>query len=122
MLAARKRALDLFHIKKASPDAEGEIVPPDHVYHVEHVVMIDGAKLYAVTDMIFHGEQPIAVLIWGGKPGEEYPLVTMPLESAHLSEHRDGKITHRYERPIEEPRRRHPFPPENDWDPQSFCS
>ena len=29
----------------------------DRVYHVAHVVMIDGAKLYAVTDMIFNGEQ-----------------------------------------------------------------
>ena len=44
---------------------------PDHMYRVEQVVMIDGAKLYAVTDMIFNGEQPIAVLIWGGKPGKE---------------------------------------------------
>ena len=97
-------------------------MPPDRVYRVEHVVLIDGAKLYAVTDMIFNGEQPIAVLIWAGKPGKEYPLVTMPLDPAHLSEHRDGQITHRYERPIEEPRRQRPFPPENDWDPQSFGS
>src|SRR5215469_10908233 len=67
---------------------------PDQMYRVEHVVMIDGAKLYAVTDMIFNGEQPIAVLIWGGKPGKEYPLVTMPLDPVHLSEHRDGQITH----------------------------
>ena len=74
----------------------------DRVYRVEHVVMIDGAKLYAVTDMIFNGEQPIAVLIWGGKPGKEYPLVTMPLDPTYLSEHRDGQITHRYERQIEE--------------------
>jgi hypothetical protein len=81
---------------------------PDHMYRVEHVVMIDGVKLYAVTDMIFNGEQPIAVLIWGGKPGKEYPLVTMPLDPAHLSEHRDGQITHRYERPSEEPRLSHP--------------
>jgi hypothetical protein len=36
----------------------------DRVYHVEHVVMNDGAKLYAVTDLIFNGEHPIAVLIW----------------------------------------------------------
>ena len=48
---------------------------PDRVYHVEHVVMIDGAKHYAVTDMIFNGKQPIAVLVWGGKPGKEYPLI-----------------------------------------------
>ena len=32
-------------------------MPPDRVYRVEHVVLIDGAKLYAVTDMIFNGEQ-----------------------------------------------------------------
>jgi len=38
-------------------------MPPDRVYHVEHVVMIDGTMLYTVTDMIFNGEQPIAVLI-----------------------------------------------------------
>jgi hypothetical protein len=78
---------------------------PDRVYHVEHVVMIDGGKHYAVTDMIFTGKQPIAVLVWGGKPGKEYPLVSMRLDLAHLSEHRDGQITHRYERPIEDPRR-----------------
>lgn len=77
----------------------------DRVYHVEHGVMIDGAKLYAVTDLIFAGEQPIAVLIWGGKPGKEYPLVSVALDPAHLLEHRDGQITHRYERPIEWPRR-----------------
>ena len=85
---------------------------PDRVYHVEHVVMIDGAKHYAVTDMIFNGKQPIAVLIWGGKPGKEYPLVTLPLDPAHLSEHRDGQITHRYERPIEEPSLRRPIAPD----------
>jgi hypothetical protein len=83
---------------------------PDRVCHVEHVVMIDGAKLYAVTDMIFDGEQPIAVLIWGGKPGKEYPLVSMPLDPAHLSQHRDGQITHRYERPIEGSRGQPPIP------------
>ena len=75
---------------------------PDRVYHVEHVVTIDGAKHYAVTDMIFNGKQPIAVLVWGGKPGKEYPLMSVRLDLAHLSEHRDGQITHRYERPIEE--------------------
>jgi hypothetical protein len=37
---------------------------PDRVYHVEHVVMIDGAKHYAVTEMIFIGKQRIAVLVW----------------------------------------------------------
>ena len=93
----------------------------DRVYHVEHDVMVGGAKLYAVTDMIFNGEQPVAVLIWGGKPGKEYPLVTMPLDPAHLSEHRDGQITHRYERPTEAPRRRCPLPPDaHESDPQSF--
>ena len=96
---------------------------PDRLYHVEHVVMIDGARLYAVTDMIFNGEQPIAVLIWGGKPGKEYPLVSVPLDPAHLSEHRDGQITHRYERPIEEPSRRRPIAPDaHESDPQSFGS
>ena len=78
---------------------------PDRVYHVEHVVMIDGTKHYAVTDMIFTGKQPIAVLFWGGKPGKEYPLSSVRLDLAYLSEHRDGQITHRYERPIEGPRR-----------------
>jgi hypothetical protein len=78
---------------------------PDRVYHVKHVVIIDGTKHYAVTDLIFAGKQPIAVLVWGSKPGKEYPLVSMPLDLAHLSEHRDGQITHRYERPIEDPRR-----------------
>ena len=78
---------------------------PDRVYQVEHVMMIDGAKHYAVTDMIFNGKQPIAVLIWRGKPGKEYPLVSVPLDLVHLSEHRDGQITHRYERPIEDPHR-----------------
>ena len=46
---------------------------PDRVYRVEHVVMIDDARLYAVTDMIFNGKQPIAVPVWGGKPGKEHP-------------------------------------------------
>jgi len=95
----------------------------DRVYHVEHVVMIDGAKLYAVTDLIFNGEHPIAVLIWGGKPGKEYPLVSVPLDPAHLSEHRDGQITHRYERPIEWPRRQRPIPlGAHEPDTQSFGS
>ena len=70
------------------------------VYRVEHVVTIDSAKHYAVTDMIFNGKQPIAVLVWGGKPGKEYPLVSRRLDPACLSEHRDGQITHRYEHPI----------------------
>ena len=74
----------------------------DRVYHVEYFVMIDGAKLYAVTDLIFNGEHPIAVLIWGGKPGKEYPLASVRLDLVHLSEHRDGQITHRYEHPIED--------------------
>jgi hypothetical protein len=78
---------------------------PDRVYHVEHVVMIDGAKHYAVTDMMLTGEQLIAVLVWGGKPGKEYPLVSVRLDLAHLSEHRDGRITHRYELPTEDSRR-----------------
>jgi hypothetical protein len=73
---------------------------PDRVYHVEHVVMIDGTKHYAVTDMIFTGKQPIAVLVWGGKPGKEYPLLSIRLDLAYLSEHRDGQISHRYERPM----------------------
>ena len=85
---------------------------PDRLYHVEHVVMIDGARLYAVTDMIFNGEQPIAVLVCGGKPGKEYPLMSVRLDLAHLSEHRDGQITHRYERPIEEPSLRRPIAPD----------
>jgi hypothetical protein len=78
---------------------------PDRVYNVEHVVMIDSTKHYAVTSMIFDGKQPIAVLVWGGKPGREYPLVSVRLDPAQLSEHHDGQITHRYERPIEEPGR-----------------
>jgi len=78
---------------------------PDRAYHVEHVVMIDGTKHYAVTDMIFTGKQPIAVLVWGGKSGKEYPLLYMRLDPAHLSEHHDGQITYRYERPIEDPHR-----------------
>jgi hypothetical protein len=73
---------------------------PDRVYHVEHVVMIDGVKYYAVTDMIFCGKQPIAVLVWGDKSGKEYPLMSVVLDLAHLSEHRDGQITHRYEHSI----------------------
>jgi hypothetical protein len=64
--------------------------------------MIDGAKHYAVTGMIFTGKQPIAVLVWGGKPGKEYPLMSMRLDLAHLSEYRGGQI---YEPPIKDPRR-----------------
>ena len=94
----------------------------DRVY-VEHVVIIDGAKHYAVTDMIFNRKQPIAVLIWGGKPGKEYPLASVRLDLVHLSEHRDGQITHRYERPIEWPRRQRPVPPgAHEPDTQSFGS
>lgn len=95
---------------------------PDHRYRVEHVVMIGGVKFYAVTDMIFNGEQPIAVLIWGGKPGKDYPLVTMPLDPKHLSEHRDGQVTHRYEAPIEEPGGQRPLPQGAYADTQSFDS
>jgi len=76
---------------------------PDRVYHVEHRVQIDGVWHYHVTDLIFVDGQPVAVLNWGGKPGKEFPRVSVPLDPAHLSEHRVGQITHRYDRPIETP-------------------
>ena len=77
---------------------------PDLVYHVQHIMKGDGVWIHAITDLIFVDGQPIAVLIWGGTPEKEHPLVSVPLDPAHLKEFRSGYITHLYDLPIEDPR------------------
>jgi hypothetical protein len=74
------------------------------VFKVQHVVLIDGAWHHAITDLIFRGSQPIAVLAWGGRPGNEYPLVSVPLDPVHLRQFPGGVADYLYERPIEDPR------------------
>ena len=91
-------------LSSALPHNQGaKFMPKETVFKVQHVVLIDGAWMHAITDLIFDGKQPIAVLTWGGAPGKEHPLVSVPLDPAHLKEFRSGAVTHLYERPIDIP-------------------
>jgi len=99
--SAQTDSLDPLYMEKTTRRPKGKSCTRNVCYHVEHVVMIDGAKYYAITDMIFDGKQPIAVLIWGGSQ-EKNTLWCPWLDLVHFSEHRDGQITHRYEHPIED--------------------
>lgn len=69
---------------------------PDRVYHVQHTVKIGDDYESSVSDLIFVDGRPVAVLAWDGAPGDERPLVQVPLDSAYLEECRSGHITHLY--------------------------
>ncbi len=73
----------------------------DKVYHVQHTAVIDGAYHIAVTDLVFRSGASFAVLAWRGAPGNEYPLVSVPLDPTHLQELHSGRIDYLYDGLIE---------------------
>ncbi len=78
---------------------------PDLVCHVQHLMLVNGRYIHAITDLIFVDNQPLAVLEWGGRPGKERPRVSVPLDPAQLTEMRSGHVTHLYDGPaIVDPR------------------
>ena len=75
----------------------------DRIYHVQHRIKIDDAYEIAVADLIFVDSQPVAVLAWRDEPRDDEPLVSVPLDPAHLEEFHTGSITHLYLDTIEFP-------------------
>jgi len=51
----------------------------------------------AVTDLVFRDGLPVAVLNWAGPPGNEYPLVIVALDPAHLTKFSDGIVDYLYD-------------------------
>ena len=61
-----------------------------------------------VSDLIFVGREPAAVLEWEARPnGEEVPVVFVKLDPKRLHEFQFGEADYLYELPIEDPRPLH---------------
>lgn len=78
-------------------------MPKEHVFHVQHQTKDERGYHLAVTDLIFRGGQPIAVLVWAGEPGSEYPLVSVRLDPSQLQEFPAGRVQYFYHDLIEVP-------------------
>lgn len=76
-------------------------MPVETVFRVRHTALIDGNYHQAVTDLIFRDGVPVGVLHWAGPPGNEYPLVTLELDPAHLTKFSDGIVNYLYDALIE---------------------
>jgi hypothetical protein len=83
---------------------------PLRIYHVQHIMKVGKTYQTVITDLIFDGTQPIAVLEWVGSGDNERPQVCVKLDPSHLQEFRSGDATHLYDIPIEDPR---PMPQTN---------
>jgi hypothetical protein len=81
---------------------------PEHgIYRVQHIVRVGDAWHICISDLIFDGGVPVAVLDWGGAPDRQYPLVTQRLDPQRLSELPSEATDFLYDGPIEDPRKVH---------------
>lgn len=54
------------------------------IYRVTHTLLVEGALVTCVSDLIFQNEDAFAVLEWTEGPGETWPKVKVLLDPSRL--------------------------------------
>ncbi len=85
----------------ASEDSNPEL----GIYRVQHHMLINGALIIGISDLIFLDGVPTVVLDWGGPPEKQYPLETQTLDPRLLKEFSTPKTDFLYDGPVEDPRK-----------------